>query len=189
MDARSPRLRRGKPSALDTLGNRGFIGPIGDDLPSLIPLLLGLVIFFSTFTLGFNTFDARNTDFKDDLSVMRVTRTLQSNSYIYNYQNFRGLCEQVGVVNLKFVAGISQDAVISDPDHPPEDIYSAEFFKNSDGTFYCSNFDSGGPHDSISDFISLQELGDKKVVTRIFPIVVEDNKIVKPMHLYVVAWK
>ena len=69
--------------------NKGFIGPIGDDLPSLIPLLFGLVMFFSTFTMTFSSFDARNTEFGYDVSVMRISRTLQSNSYIYNYNNFQ----------------------------------------------------------------------------------------------------
>ena len=176
------------------IGRGGFIGPIGDDLPSLIPLLFGLVIFFSTFTLAFNAFDARNTDFKDDLSVMRISRTLQSNSYIYNYQNFEDLCGQVGVVNLKFIAGISADAANLDPESPsaPADVYGVKFFGSGGEYFQCSNVEPeprGGAAPGIGDFISPEELAGSKVVTRIFPIVVEDNKIVKPMHMYVVAWK
>ncbi len=171
------------------LNQRGFIGPIGDDLPSLIPLLFGLVIFFSTFTVAFNSFDARNTDFKDDLAVMKISRILQSNSYIYSHDNFEELCEQIGVMNLKFIAGISADAQNSPATAPP-DIYSINFFSNGDGTFYCSNTNSKtGSSGSIADYISSTEISELKVVTRIFPIVVEDSKIVKPMHLYVVAWK
>ena len=114
----------GKPS-----GKRGFIGPIGDDLPSLIPLLLGLVIFFSTFTFAFNAFDARNADFKDDVAVLRISRTLQSNSYIHSFESFSGLCAQIDVVNIKYAAGITADITESTPRSPqPEDIYSVRNF-------------------------------------------------------------
>src|SRR3989344_5883926 len=88
--------------------NKGFIGPVGDDLPSLIPLLFGLVMFFSTFTIAFNAFDSRNAEFDNDIAVMRVSRILQSNSYIYSYKNFRELCDTIGDVNVNFVAGISE---------------------------------------------------------------------------------
>ncbi|HLC92709.1 MAG TPA: hypothetical protein VJH23_03305 [archaeon] len=171
--------------------SKGFVGPIGDDLPSLIPLLFGLVIFFSTFTLAFNAFDARNADFKDDLAMMRISRTLQSNSYIYNYNNFHSLCDQVGPVNLKFIAGISPDAQESSSE-AKIDIYDIKFFKSGGDFFYCSNIDplpGSGDELGIGDFLSAEGSDGKKIVTRIFPIVVEDNKIVRPMHLYVVAWK
>ena len=34
-----------------------------------------------------------------------------------------------------------------------------------------------------------QSASDYKVVTRIYPVALEDERIVKPMHLFVVAWK
>jgi len=171
--------------------NKGFIGPIGDDLPSLIPLLFGLVMFFSIFTLTFNSFDARNTGFNNDISVMRIARVLQSNSYIYGYDHFELLCDELGVVNLKFVAGISSQGTDSSSDIA-ENIFQIQFFQNEDNEiFYCTNTESSPSiiNPVISDFISLQEATQTNVVSRIFPIVVEDEKIVKPMHLFVVAWK
>ncbi len=164
---------------------KGFIGPIGDDLPSLIPLLFGLVIFFSTFTVTFNAFDQRNAEFNNDVAVMRISRTLQSSSYISSYENFSGLCRQIGVVNLKYVAGISEDAANG---RDVSSIFDVSFFSKGGKTFYCSNITESSP-EKISDFLSLKESVDTKVVSRIFPIVVEDDKIVKPMHLFVVAWK
>ncbi|HLC78918.1 MAG TPA: hypothetical protein VJG83_00675 [archaeon] len=165
--------------------NKGLIGPIGDDLPSLIPILLGLVMFFSTFTLAFNAFDERNAEFNDDIAVMRVSRILQSNSYIPTYAAFEELCSEVGLVNLKYVAAITTDAVNG---VVVENIFEISFFENSAGnTYLCTNTTSSG--NTISDFISFEEAQDRKLVSRIFPIVIEDEKIVKPMHLVVVAWK
>ena len=179
-----------------SFGRRGFIGPIGDDLPSLIPLLLGLVIFFSTFTNAFSAFDARSADFKDDVAVMRISRTIQSNSYIYSVENFRELCLQIDAVNIKYVAGITADITEGSRATPPsasEGLYGLSFFKSGgeEGRgeeFYCSN-QQAGTTEKFSDFLTNEEASGQKVVTRIFPIVVEDNKIVKPMHLVVISWK
>jgi len=170
--------------------NKGFIGPIGDDLPSLIPLLFGLVMFFSTFTLTFNSFDRGNAEFNDEISVMRIARVLQSNSYIYDINNFYELCDEIGVVNMDFVAGISSQAT---DDSAPliETIFDTPFYESVDTSeyFFCTNTGVDSPNPKISDFLSLGQAIDLKLILRIFPIVVEDDKIVKPMHLFVVAWK
>lgn len=169
---------------------RGFIGPIGDDLPSLIPLLIGLVMFFSTFTLTFNSFDDRNQEFDNELEVMRLSRTLQANSYIYSYDNFEQLCKQVGVVKLNYVAGLTDQAITQTTENPFEgSIFDIEFFESDDGVLMCTNAESEifDPF-SVNHFITLAESIDRTVVSRIFPIVLEDDKIVKPMHLVVVAW-
>ena len=169
--------------------SRGFVGPIGDDLPSLIPLLLGLVIFFSTFTLAFSAFDARNTDFRDDIAVLRISRTLQSNSYIYSWENFHQLCSQIDVLNIKYVAGITDKIVQANPDDPPAQLYDLEFFSNGTNRFYCSSTEPSAGGKTISEFITQKGASERKIVTRVFPIVVEDSKIVRPMHLVVIAWK
>ena len=169
--------------------NKGFIGPIGDDLPSLIPLLFGLVMFFSTFTMTFSSFDARNTEFSYDVSVMRISRTIQSNSYIYNYNNFQKLCDNIGLVNVNYVAGISSQAA---KHGSVSNIFEVEFFEDGAGNaFYCSNVepDNLSIPPKISDFLTSADAIDETVISRIFPLVVEDDKVVKPMHLFVVAWK
>jgi len=171
--------------------NKGFIGPIGDDLPSLIPLLFGLVMFFSTFTLTFNAFDQRNVEFDNDIAVMRVSRILQSNSYLYSYDNFQELCDNIGVVNIKYIAFLSTDAVRrSDRDTLFEiEVFASE--EDDDLMFFCTNlkeYENDDPM-TLSSFITLENAQDERLVSRIFPIVVEDNKKVKPMHLFVVAWR
>lgn len=175
-------------------GERGFIGPIGDDLPSLIPLLFGLVMFFAAFTATFSAFDARNAEFNDEIAIMRVSRVMQSTTYIYSHENFRELCGTVGILNVNFVAGISDDATndTKPQDLKPKNLFDVAFFAGGQGgspasAYVCSN--TGKSALKMSDFLTLKQSLDYKVVSRIFPIAVEDNKVVKPMHLFVVAWK
>ena len=168
---------------------KGFIGPIGDDLPSLIPVLLGLVIFFSTFTITFNAFDQRNTEFKTDIALMRIARVLQSNSYIYSHDKFNELCNEIGTVKLRYVAMITSDAVEG---KKVGNIFDIEAFRDSGNLEYiCSNTSPPSVHTpaAISDYITVQQASGTKLVSRLYPIVAEDDKVVKPLHLVVVAWQ
>ncbi len=173
------------------LGQRGFIGPIGDDFPSLIPLIFGLLMFFTAFTITFNAFDTSNSNFSDDITLLRISRTLQSNSYIFSRGNFSELCGQVGVVNLKFAAVITEGWVRPDASAgaKAKGLFDVPVFKAAKGDyFFCSN-QSPRSTDSLGDFVKLSDVSQSRLVSRIYPIVVEDEKIVKPMHLVVVAWK
>lgn len=38
---------------------RGFIGPLGDDLPSILPILLGLTLFFAAYQYSMGVYDER----------------------------------------------------------------------------------------------------------------------------------
>ena len=59
------------------LSQRGFIGSIGDDIPSLIPLTFALVIFFAAFAFAFNAFDQKQNDFDQKFALLRIGQTLK----------------------------------------------------------------------------------------------------------------
>ncbi len=176
----------------------GYIGPIGDDFPSLIPLIFGLLMFFTAFTINFDSFDNANTRFNADVTLLRISRTLQSNSYIYSYTNFNELCSQIGVVNLKFAAALTEAWV--NPSNATRGasgkgafgILDVPVFRSGNNAFYCSNQEPLSPLNNnprVSNFVTAESSADRLLVSRVFPIVVEDDKVVKPMHLVVVAWK
>lgn len=164
---------------------KGFIGPVGDDLPSLTPLIFGLIMFFSAFTAAFNSFDHRNLEFASDIEIMKISKTMQSNGYIFSHENFSLLCSTIGNVNLNYVAGLSEDAYQK---LDRETVLDLSFFSSGGKTFFCTNTDKASGN-SFKDVVSFKDIGDKRFAARIYPIVVEDNKIVKPMHLVVIAWK
>ena len=183
--------------------NFGFIGPIGDDLPSLIPIVFALTIFFATFGNSFSTFNEKNTGFSDDLDALKIARILRSNGYIINYDNFQQLCNMVQVKSVKFVAGIAELNVNPEESLNPEINYDYSFlddsgelrgieelfYTNSDGTFVCSNLkdvDSGFTKDVLAF---------KKTIVRSYSIILEKDRggtlgiIASPMQLVVVAWR
>ncbi len=169
--------------------SKGFLGPIGDDLPSLIPLVFALTIFFSVFTFTWNIFDSRNTGFDDNIAVLRVASILKSNSYIANHSVFEGRCEEAkSQKRLKFRAGLLPLAVERDEHFGGIDLTNLEFYEdpNDPGAIYeCTNV----PGEEI-------DYENFTVIIRFFPVALEMDYedggqrhfFVKPMLLVVVAW-
>ncbi|MFH1256092.1 MAG: hypothetical protein V1494_02255 [Candidatus Diapherotrites archaeon] len=171
--------------------SRGFLGPIGDDLPSLIPLLFALVIFFSVFTFTFQVFERKSDSFQSNLDALKIVRVLKSSGYISSPDYFAQRCNEVTSGKLKFIAGITNAAsapeqFITDylggeqSQYRGIDVFNLNFFKSSETEeeFRCSN----ASH--IPENVS-----GTMLMVKILPIVVEDKRIVKPMHLVVVAWQ
>ena len=175
--------------------NKGFLGPIGDDLPSLIPLLFALIMFFSTFTFAFGVFDNKNSKFDSDIKVIKIAKVLKGTSYISGYENFKALCSTLSIPNLKFRAGITNYYTATDQyslQYNAQDarLYNVGFFLDEAGNeFSCHNIDPAINSDiSSSPSFAYRFFADKEIVARIYPIAVEDNRVIKPMHLVVVAW-
>ena len=61
---------------------RGFIGPIGDDLPSILAILLALSIFFSGLTFALNTYNQRLESFNQLKGAMDIARKVTADGLI-----------------------------------------------------------------------------------------------------------
>ena len=168
---------------------KGFLGPIGDDLPSLIPLIFALLLFFASFNSALSRYDAVNKDIADELDSLKVARILRSDGYIIDYKEFSNLCGMVTVGSIDYEAGIlkSQDEKIFGADNQ---IKSIEDLYYSDGKnlFYCTNA-------STDDRVTTANFLDGKVLIRTYPIVIEHDRqdnlgvVVMPAELSVVVWR
>ncbi|MFH1240236.1 MAG: hypothetical protein V1672_03385 [Candidatus Diapherotrites archaeon] len=167
---------------------KGFLGPLGDDLPSLIPLLFALVIFFSAFTSAFNTFDKKNSAFQAELEVSSIAAKLVADSYIEGYDGFQLLCKKVAASDVKYKAGIIELPLGIDDDVPTINPLNPEFyyFPTEDEKFECPE---GGENPTENS---------RNLMVRVYPIALElkdDTKIkiasgfiVRPMILVVITW-
>ena len=192
------------------MGSKGFLGPIGDDLPSLIPLIFALVIFFSTFTFAFSVFNEKNSDFQSDLDVLNIARVLKGTSLISSIEDFDKSCATLNITSLKFRAGITNfysapekypyGNDYDDASNPyPRNVYGLEFFKTNTNPGEGENFEIKTiectnilPDSTIGGELQANPekyFRDKRLLVRIYPVAVQHNKIVYPMHLVVMAWK
>ncbi len=56
---------------------RGYIGPLGDDFPSLFPLLLGLLVFFSSLAMAYMVYDAKDSNVKAMRANVMISRSVR----------------------------------------------------------------------------------------------------------------
>jgi len=190
------------------MGSKGFLGPIGDDLPSLIPLILALVFFFGTFTFAFNVFNEKNADFQADLTVMNIARALKGTSLISSTDDFEKGCKSLNVTGLRFRAVITniysaREAYpygdIDNPEPPPQNAYNIKEFitqtnpetgSPEDYPLICDNISGTEIAGQISDEESAENyFRRREQLVRIYPVAVQHNGVVYPMHLVVMAWR
>ena len=172
---------------------KGFIGPIGDDLPSLIPLLFALMIFFYVFTFTWGIFDQRGNAFEDAIAALRVGNTMKGNNYMRGIESFQERCSEAqSIRNIKFMAGLLQ--LSTGPSTGPSqsfegiDIETLEekFFGTESQKYICTN-------------TNLEEdkpgLETSNLYLRSFPVALEFANqetgafYIRPMLLVVVTWR
>jgi hypothetical protein len=79
---------------LELFGEKGFIGAIGDDLPSLIPIIVALLIFFSVFSVALNTYNSQNYSFEKKMGMLSVARLVKGDSLLLSVDQFIERCDQ-----------------------------------------------------------------------------------------------
>ncbi|MFH0955353.1 MAG: hypothetical protein V1777_04590 [Candidatus Micrarchaeota archaeon] len=183
------------------LNRKGFIGPIGDDLPSLIPLTFALVIFFGAFAFAFNAFDQKKIDFDQKFALLRIGQTLKGDNLIENYEKWNALCHNVEVRNFKYRAVVFKIPVNTGQ------YQDYQFFKEQQGHDPCNNsnlgtncqpplFDYGSPSkpqvlicQNNSDELTQKNAPSYNLLRINFPVAINDNGVIRPALLAVAVWR
>ncbi|GEM_PF-948441 len=156
---------------------KGFLGPIGDDLPSLIPLVFSLIIFFGAFGVAFSTFSQRGRDFDLQIEALRISTELKGNNYFSNFAEFEELCDSIIVKGIKFRGGMVNIG-------KPVNIFDPEFYAQGTGAdqrvFKCEN---------TSEKLLRAQLSQQRPITRDFPVVLNEDFVVNPKTLVITVWR
>ena len=170
-------------------GCRGYIGPIGDDIPSLIPIVVGLVIFFSAFAFSLNEFNSRSQAFAADRDALLIANTLKGSSYISSYNSFKEACQGLRVRGLKYVAGVVENSqwqtILSSVSADPTRLTDVA------NQFYSFNND---PNQMLKCSLGEEEftvglLQSRPYIVLSFPVALELEQAVVSATLMVVAWR
>lgn len=181
------------------IGRKGFIGTIGDDLPSLIPIMVALVLFFTIFTLTLNSYNSKNIELNKNMSLLSISREIKGDSLIINVDQFTSRCKSLRLNNHKFNFKIA--------------IYPSGYFSNPSAIqvikdFQQNNFDkflkaenkTGTIQPYFCDYIrnGSRDLSDKKInyLVRFYPIAVQQEiilsgepyKVILPSLMVMVIW-
>jgi hypothetical protein len=77
------------------LSKKGFIGPIGDDLPSLIPIVVSLLLFFTIFAITLNSYSSKNSEIAKQTVMISASREMKGDSIILSYEQFKDRCDRL----------------------------------------------------------------------------------------------
>jgi hypothetical protein len=67
---------------------KGFIGSIGDDLPSLIPLFFALMIFFGALAFAFTTINEKNSTINTYIDSLTIAKSALSDGAFASLSEF-----------------------------------------------------------------------------------------------------
>lgn len=195
------------------LNARGFVGPIGDDLPSLIPLTVALLVFFAGFGFAFNHFEEKKTDFNQRLLLLGIGKTLKGDGLLDNFDKWKKNCESLSVLRYSFRAVVfkvpTKDQTpfcnyefFSDlQSNPPNECNGADEFTTIDDTRILELQDAAGTPRLLAcqdtgivlnvtglDSISSSQALAKKPLRINFPLVVSESGALRPAILSVMVW-
>jgi hypothetical protein len=166
---------------------KGYIGAIGDDLPSLIPIFVGLTIFFAVFLNTYNVY-RNNTDLyslRND--AINISGIIKENPLISDQNQFIKSCNRV---KTKY----NWNAFVT-----PLDLNSQNYKGLTINDLNDENImkhwaeTANSPRKLICNKEGLDELKTalqtKDVTVYKYPITVQQQFYVEPAWLYVVVWK
>ncbi len=102
---------------------KGFIGPLGDDLPSLIAIMLALTLFFSGLTFSMNVFDQKRERARLMKGALDISRVIIKEKILPMQEEKLKTGEANSTAdsnNLAFNAGYGEDGVENLEPHPPD---------------------------------------------------------------------
>lgn len=158
------------------------MGPIGDDLPSLIPLMFALIIFFSSFYATVNVYNDKTVDFENDIAVVQIGASLRGTGFVSSLEEFQKSCNSLNVRQPYFSAGLmdlNKDINVLNLD---DDYFFEEGIQNY---FKCSNVAEGEQGLTRQKVLA----SNAKIVLRYYPVILQKKSVALPVKLVVVAWK
>jgi hypothetical protein len=169
--------------------NKGFIGAIGDDLPSLIPIFLGLVVFFSVFLGVFNDYNAKNRTYTSNQEAIEISMQLKSDPVIVDYTHFNDKCNKIKTT--KNWNAFLVDLPLNTDNF--EQINLMDVIDNYQNSVITSNVEG------IENYFicneeqeNLDQLKDpsKNPIIYLYPIILQrDNGFSTTARLYVLIWE
>lgn len=172
---------------------RGYLGPIGDDIPSLIPIIVGMITFFAAFTFTLNEYNQRSASFAADRDTLIIANSLKGDSYLASFTEFDDACKGLRVRGLDYVAAVVESTqwnqILRDaqlkPDEHQLSFIADHIFSINNSPLICSN--------GIDTPFTSIELGDalqnNQYVVLSLPVALEIPTAVVPGTLVVLTWR
>lgn len=172
---------------------KGYIGSIGDDLPSLIPLFLGIVLFFAVFISTYNVYTQNTSLYSIQDEALRIALILKEEPVIIDHDFYTNLCNKVNTsynwtaflvdidINFSNNQPITLSTLKAEKNNIIEDqsIAYEKLPEEDSKQFVCGNY---------NDFLDISDTRHIKLINYMFPLTRQQEVNSTPVKLYVVIW-
>jgi hypothetical protein len=173
---------------------KGYIGSIGDDLPSLIPLFLGIVLFFAVFINTYNVYTQSTSLYNMQDEALRIALILKEEPVIIDHNFFIDVCKKVDTTYnwTAFITDIDLNASKNMPinlqklkqekDNEIENqsiAYEKLDEEDDPKQFICGDY---------NNFLNISEKRTSKIINYMFPLTRQQEVNSTPVKLYVIMW-
>jgi len=176
---------------------KGFIGAIGDDLPSLIPIVCALLIFFSAFSATLSIYNTENARVSTDMGMLSIARSLKGDSLLLNFSQFEKRCDDLRLQKYPYNFMVAIYGADKDLDTVISDFAETEA---GYGGYISNSFLTGEAGGSIkSYFCGYRKLGSKdfgaigsgnkareEYILRYYPVAVQTKVTIDGKEYYVI---
>ncbi len=175
------------------MSTRGYLGPIGDDIPSLIPIIVGMITFFAAFTFTLNEYNQRSASFSADRDTLIIANSLKGDSYISTATEFSTACSGLRVRGLEYAAMVVESSqwnqIVVDAQQGQNDhqlSFAADHvFSIGNTPLICS----AGLDTPVDSSILGEALRNHSYVVLSLPVALEIPTAVVPGTLVVLSWR
>ena len=91
---------------------KGFVTTVGFDIPSIIPIVVGLIIFFGLLTYSITTVNAKNAELKLERDGLTIANALRQDGYIIE-GTLEDACKSALNINANFLALVTSRENVS----------------------------------------------------------------------------
>ncbi len=172
--------------------SRGYLGPIGDDIPSLIPILVGLITFFAAFTFTLNEYNSRTNSFAADRDTLIIANALKGDSYLATSEEFTDACEGLRIRGLNYFAGVIESSRWDTIANEAEDQGLPRLGVMVNHTFVLEGKPLAcavGLEEPVSELDLTDVIQNRNFVVLSFPVALQVDFAVVPSTLVVITWR
>ncbi len=157
-------------------GSRGYIGPLGDDFPSIFPLMLGLLVFFSSLYIAYTTYQSKNDTVQCMRANILISRAVRY-QVVFDKEYWKKACN-LGLS----LRGDYQVHLAMWIEHQGKQGWKIEGVCPLDEEFWEDSSDPGS--------LLYQTKGTRAMVTMTYPVIWRSNEGINvPARLVVVTWR
>jgi hypothetical protein len=192
---------------------RGFIGAIGDDLPSLIPIVFALLLFFTVFSATLNNYETKNEILNEKINLISISRQLKGDSLLLSLSQFKTRCDRIRVqqspynfmVGVYLIKGNSTgdelSKIINCESDPGESFNEGDLLVDSEYAGCESSVVGPGADPKCRYFCDYTKFGSKafscsqkNYIVRFYPVAVQtkiigNHSVIAPAIMAMVVWE